>query len=140
MSEALTYAKKMKCLKDLGEYTAFGNYDTPKAENLMIVFEKCDPKVSKITCKTNEEIDQWMFSKFFVLFTNKREFKSYLFDQHPVVKSAKLQWYPLIGGSRVDYVLQVFRKEVELHDMIVDLGSSTMKKDRGFVVEQKPSR
>ena len=44
----------MKCITD-DMTSIFGNYDTHKAENFMVVFETCDK--NKRTCKTEKEIN-----------------------------------------------------------------------------------
>lgn len=61
----------MKCLdEDLTQL--FGNYDSKMANNLMIVFEKCDKEVR--TCKTDQEITDWLVFKYIILFENSRRF------------------------------------------------------------------
>ena len=41
LNDLNTYGPKMRCL-DEDKYQIFGNYDAKLANNLMIVFEKCD--------------------------------------------------------------------------------------------------
>ena len=51
----------------------FGNYDTGVANNLMIVFEKCDPQKNDF-CKSEEEIYEWLSFKYFVVIENSKRF------------------------------------------------------------------
>ena len=66
-----TYGPKMKCLVD-PNMDYFGNFDTDKAQNLMIVFEICDK--TKRTCKTDTEITEWLRFKYIVTLENERKF------------------------------------------------------------------
>ena len=57
----------MKCVD--GEYLEiFGNYDSDRTSNLMVVFEKCNNKTH--TCKNDTEIEAWMKSKYIVTLEN----------------------------------------------------------------------
>lgn len=47
------YGNKLKCM-DEENNTIFGNYNSPQANNLVIVFELCNPDLRK--CKSDSEI------------------------------------------------------------------------------------
>ena len=51
------YGNKLKCM-DHENNTIFGNYNSPQANNLVIVFELCNPDLRK--CKSDDEIKQWL--------------------------------------------------------------------------------
>ena len=53
-----TYSGKMKCLKDSNSTEIFGSYNTDKASNFMVVFEKCDKEKRK--CKSEKKIQKWL--------------------------------------------------------------------------------
>lgn len=46
------YGPKMLCASDPADLSIYGNYDSEKASNLMIVFEKCDASWSSVPCKS----------------------------------------------------------------------------------------
>jgi len=53
----------MLCLTDVNDLRIWGNYDSDKASNLMIVFETCDPKnlaPGVLKCKSETTIKNWM--------------------------------------------------------------------------------
>ena len=56
---------KMKCITG-DKLELFGNFNSEKTKNLRIIFEKCDPEV-RDDCKSDEEIDEWMFSKYIIV-------------------------------------------------------------------------
>ena len=51
----------------------FGSYNTDKASNLMIVFEKCDKTQGK-KCKSNKKINEWLQFKYLVILENEKRF------------------------------------------------------------------
>ena len=84
LGDAKIYGPKMKCLTNLEHYNTFGNYDTASGDNLMVIFEMCDPKKSSIPCKSPEEIKQWMYYKYIVVFTNEKLFVSHKFGEESI--------------------------------------------------------
>ena len=60
------YTKKMKCTDE--EYNIWGDYNTGSSSNLKVVFDLCDPKKRK--CKSQAEIDKWLFGKYLVVLQN----------------------------------------------------------------------
>ena len=84
MIDAKIYGPKMKCITNLEDYKTFGNYDTASGKNLMVIFEMCDPEKSPIPCKSPEEILEWMYKKYIVVFTNERVFVSHLFGDESI--------------------------------------------------------
>ena len=64
----------MRCLNNTDDYHIYGNYDSAHTKNLLLVFEKCDNSTSNNTCKSPQEIDDWILEKYFVVLTNQRHF------------------------------------------------------------------
>ena len=66
----------MRCIKNLDDLKIWGNYDTDKTSNLMVVFEKCDtakrPPGSK--CKDETQIEEWMQFKYIITLENEVKF------------------------------------------------------------------
>ena len=52
------YSSKMKCLDSTNSTEIFGSYNTDKASNFMIVFEKCNREERK--CKSENKIKLWL--------------------------------------------------------------------------------
>ena len=78
----------MKCIT-ADKLELFGNFNTYKTRNLRIIFEKCDPEI-RDDCKSDEEIDDWMFSKVIIVIENKKHFKSNKFESERIYKQSKL--------------------------------------------------
>ena len=62
----------MKCIDEKQSTEIFGSYNTDKASNLMIVFEKCDN--TERTCASDEIIDEWLEFKYIVILENEKLF------------------------------------------------------------------
>ena len=81
VSDIVRYGPKMRCPVKQKELALWGNYDTTEAQNIMIVFEKCDPDLSPVPCKNETEINEWLVFKYFVVMTNQKKFVSHRFDE-----------------------------------------------------------
>ena len=62
----------MKCI-DQSSTEIFGSYNTDRASNLMVVFEKCNSEFE--TCKSEAEIDKWLEFKYIVTVENEKRFE-----------------------------------------------------------------
>ena len=67
-----SYHTKMHCLEKRPRIQ--GNYDSGKARNFVVTFEKCDPS-KRDTCKSEEEITEWIKGKFILIFENTWAFR-----------------------------------------------------------------
>ena len=73
------YGSKLKCL-DLDHPDApdsleiLGNFNTEKASNLMIVFERCDIRVEDNDCASDEVFKNWIEQKYIVSLINEKKF------------------------------------------------------------------
>ena len=56
----------MKCFDE--KISLNGNFNTENAQNLVLVFEKCDPSVT--TCKSEEVIEEFIRSSYIVTAEN----------------------------------------------------------------------
>ena len=135
-----TYTPKMKCLSNHDDYLTYGNFDSSQGHNLVVVFERCTAEKSKIPCKSDEEFKQWAFYKYIALFTNQKEFISHKFGSESVKAKSFIKWFPLNSELRSDFVMQIYRNEIEMHDSILGLGASTMVVEKGYEIEQMPTR
>ena len=78
-NDSRVYAPKMLCPVNLQKDKLQGNYNTQKAKNIMIVFEKCDSSWKDVTCKSEEDMKKWMTGKYFVVLSNQKKFIPYKF-------------------------------------------------------------
>ena len=83
----------LKCITD-DKTKIKGNYNTHIAQNLMVVFEKCDIKTQK-ACKSEEEISEWMQNKYILTLTNIKSFIQYEFFEDSIAETSQIQWFPL---------------------------------------------
>ena len=130
----------MKCLKNPADISLWGNYDLASANVLMVVFEKCDPAKSKVTCKSDAEIEQWLKYKYFYGIMNSRIFRTHLFDEERILSRSTTVWFPISSGSRIDYVNIINRYTMQLNDSPFNIGSVTAEMDEGFSLTRLPNR
>ena len=84
----------MKCLEQ-GQFEIIGNYNTDKAKNIMIVFEKCNSTALGRPCKSDTEINEWLKFKYIVALENERFFVQDKFDEERIAGVSHLSWYSL---------------------------------------------
>ena len=89
------YYPKMKCI-DIDLFV-FGDYTSHAANNLNIVFEKCDSVVR--TCKSNEEIENWLKRKFMITVSNTNVFRMSVFNDTKITFEAQFKWYPVFASD-----------------------------------------
>ena len=63
----MNYAQKLWCLDE--QIYVHGTYDSAHANNLAINIKRCDP-TKRSTCKSDKEIDEWMFGKYLFIVEN----------------------------------------------------------------------
>ena len=119
----------MKCITD--DLTSiFGNYDTASAENFVVVFETCDR--SERTCKTDQEIKDWIQSKYILTLTNEKSFISHEFFESRVASISKLKWFAMNEQTRLDQVRLITRSKLKLNDYQWNIGNMFMDVTDGF--------
>ena len=65
------YWKKLHCVD--ANIDINGSYSSSVASHLQIHLEKCD-STKRATCKSDEEIQEWMIRKFMITVTNRKRF------------------------------------------------------------------
>ena len=95
-------AGKMQCLAEAEQLNMWGNYDSDKASNLMVVFEKCDvtKRAPGQKCKSEPEIEAWMEGKYMIILENQAKFVQHQFWSRKVNFDSKIKWFPLSYSSR----------------------------------------
>jgi hypothetical protein len=58
------------------------------------MFEKCDSTKRK-TCKSDEEVKEWMKDKYFIIAYNKQIFNSQKFGDEKFSKYSTIDWHPM---------------------------------------------
>jgi len=101
------YTNKLKCI-DEDIFAIQGSYNSYKASNLMVVFERCDKQTQHThQCHDSQEIDDWLEFKFLVTLENEQRFIANQFDGQRVSNTSKVNWHALTPKARVDYVKMV---------------------------------
>ena len=112
----------MKCVDEGAETEIFGSYNTDRASNLMIVFERCNTSLR--TCKADDVIEKWLEFNYLVLLENKKVFKQDGFNDDKIRKESHIVWYALTpSASRTDYVRKILLADLELSDSVLFSGS-----------------
>ena len=89
----------MKCIDR--ELVIYGDYNSQNTNYLSIQFEKCDPTV-RDTCKSDEEIFEWLKRKFIVTVENTNIFRMSVYNETRISFESQFSWYPVFaiqGGS-----------------------------------------
>ena len=61
---------------------------------VFVSFDKCDRKQRK-TCKSDEEVREWMKDKYLIIAYNKQMFNSRKFGDEKFSKYSTLEWFPM---------------------------------------------
>ena len=86
-------------------------------------------------CKSEAEIEDWMYDKYIVVMKNEKKFIDHKFGStERIEQSASFTWHPLTIITRIDYVNMVERTYHEMNDNLWNLGRMTMDEDDGFVI------
>lgn len=107
------YGDTLQCIDE--DIVIKGSYQSYAAQMLSIQFEACD-YINNSTCKSYEEIRQFMRRKFVVTFENSESFKADKYDQRKVTKESKFIWHPMTTLLREESVSEVHVSEVTLQD------------------------
>ena len=77
----------MKCIDEKQQTDIFGSYNTDKASNLMIVFERCKVKTNdNKPCKDDSVIDDWLKYKYIVSLENEKTFVQDGFNDDSILR------------------------------------------------------
>ena len=74
--DVIRYGHRLKCLDDPEhDLRLWGNYNTNSTANLVVALVKCDNNTASVTCKSEEEINEWLTFKYFTTIWNNKQFK-----------------------------------------------------------------
>lgn len=98
------YYRKLKCL-DTPKIEVQGDYNSPKARSLALIFEKCNSSTFTGTCQSEEAISEWLVRKFIILNMNQMRFSTQEFDDDTkIVRETKFIYVPITSRKREDIV------------------------------------
>ena len=108
----------------------FGRYDTEAAQNIMVVFEKCDK--TKTTCKSDTAIHDWIDEKYIIHVENVKRFIQHDFEEDRLELASVLHWHPLSADIKIDYVNLIQRQHMNMNDYRLNVGSLMSDNEMGF--------
>ena len=106
----------MKCIDEDG-INVFGDYNSPKARQFVLLFEKCDNSTYEGVCKSEEQINSWVRRKFVLIAHNDMRFSTRDFnDKTKVAKELRLEWIQINTQQREEQVYKVQLTDLSLQD------------------------
>ena len=114
-----TYFPKMHCLVD--KVPLQGMYESEKARQLAIAFEKCDPKL-RATCKSDHEITEWIKGKYIVTIENTWTFRQYEYGSKRLTAHTNFNWFLLGSVVRGEKSRKFTVSNIEFQDGFLQLG------------------
>ena len=108
------YYKKLKCL-DVEKINVQGDYNSPKARSFVLLFEKCMNETFDGTCKSDQEIKDWLARKFIIVNMNNQRFntRKYGFSDKISIES-RIEWIPINSQIREELVYKVTLTDLRL--------------------------
>ena len=92
--------RKLKCL-DVAYLEVQGDYNTYKARQFVLLFEKCDNATFQGVCKSEEQIKTWLARKFIFITLNNVRFSTKEFSSDKkVVYETNAIWIPVNSQIR----------------------------------------
>jgi hypothetical protein len=89
------FKRKINILQCMTEpVNLVGNWNTESAKVLEFYFEKCDSE-KRETCKSEEEVQEWMKDKYLILAYNRQLFMTDKFGEKRFKKNSYLDWLPV---------------------------------------------
>ena len=96
----IVYSPKMHCFEK-ERVRLYGVYEGVKAQTLSLVLERCDPAV-RDTCKSEEEFQQWIKTKFVITIENTWVFRQDSYDEEKLTAESIFHFFPLSSKMKVE--------------------------------------
>ena len=98
-SNSKYYWRKFRCTDERIEI--IGDYDSTIAQQFVIQFEKCD-NATRSTCKTEDEIIDFLKEKYIITRSNNRRFLQDEFSDPGkiIINESRLKWIPISSQIR----------------------------------------
>ena len=76
------------CSDDIDTKNITGSEKSARTSNIVVFFERCD-KEKRISCKSDEEFDEWITSISVVFFLNNQDFQVKEFGENKIKQIAR---------------------------------------------------
>ena len=107
------YWQKLSCIDD--KVTVHGDYNSHTVSHFQIHLVKCDPD-QRTTCKSEEEITEWLKRKFIIVVNNQRRFNQHEYGVNKVTSESLFTWFPIKSTDRQEKVNVINSEELLLQD------------------------
>ena len=99
-----------------------GDYNSKKARNLKLQFEKCDQATAPIgvQCAAESDLKSWLQRKFIVILENQTRFDNVNYETDPelengrIVRESKIKWVGISSTQRQELANNIKITDVEL--------------------------
>ena len=105
------YWKKFYCYDEYVDQ--HGNYNSADFSGLQVSFVKCDPAL-RDTCKSDQEIEDFMKRLFLLTYTNSIRFDQTDYHTKRAIPEARLMWHPIRSSQRAEQVYEILNSELRL--------------------------
>ena len=112
-----------------------GNFNTEKASNLMIVFERCDITKENNNCASDEDFKKWTEQKYIFSLINEKKFVKNKFQEFSLAAFATTNWLGISTNSRNDVPKIITRSHIKRSDEPFDIAEMQSVQDNGFFLE-----
>ena len=138
------HQKKFLCI-DREELRMYGDYNSDKARLINIQLVRCHDggyfAENGITCKSQDQITDFLRNKFLLMLYNQKRFAPGAFKDQSIVEEARLLWTMVNTQIRQTIPFKVSKTHVFLQDKDIDLNTITLEDDSTvFKVEPLPIR
>lgn len=128
------YYRKLKCL-DLDRIEVQGDYNSPTTRSFVLLFEKCNSETYEGpgTCKSDEEIRQWLARKFILIYQNNQRFETRVYEfEKKVQTESRTVWIPINSQIREEIVFKIQLTDLRLQDTYYQFSALTEDDRRIF--------
>ena len=101
----------LQCFDD--DIVIRGSFQTYSAQSLAIQFVACD-YINNSTCKSHEEIREFMRRRFVLTYENSQIFKSDKYDHRKITKESKFVWHQMRTTLKEESALDIHFSNVAL--------------------------
>ena len=112
----------LKCLERPEEISIWGDSDSlGLQQNLQLFFKRCSNETNTVVCKSEQEIDEWLYGKYIIWIINDIKFLKHKFGEGAILKESQLQWQILTPRIPTEFIVTVDRTLMKLNDNILGI-------------------
>lgn len=121
-NEVTTWKKKFKCI-DEKDMVIWGDYNSPKAQQLSVKFKMCEGD----GCEDEEVIKKWLAGKFIILLSNVIKFNPNGFHGESKIMESNIRYIPVSSQVRQIIPYKLLQTHLTLQDYdVIELDSLTL--------------